>query len=121
MSDPYCWPGTECLRNRLDIHDPDELADIEQQISGLRYAELGASLLPGAYDTEHLRRFHRMLFQDIYRWAGEIRTVNLAKDGHPFCRALFVEGQLYDLFSGLAEDRHLVGLKRESFVLRFAT
>ncbi|WP_018634796.1 Fic family protein [Parafrankia elaeagni] len=87
----------------------------------MRYADLAASLLPGAYETEHLRSFHRAIFGDVYPWAGEIRTVNLAKGGHPFCNAPFIEAQLYQIFSGLAENRHLVGLRKEPFTLDFAT
>jgi len=33
----------------------------------------------GGYDLAHLQRIHRHLFGDVYDWAGEIRTVALAK------------------------------------------
>lgn len=36
-------------------------------------------LLPNSFDAAHLRALHRCLFQDVYEWAGEYRTVELAK------------------------------------------
>lgn len=37
------------------------------------------SLVPRAYDVSHLRRLHLQLFHDVYKWAGDLRTVGLAK------------------------------------------
>jgi cell filamentation protein len=38
----------------------------------------------GDFDLRHLRAIHRHLFQDVYDWAGEIRTVEIAKGGSQF-------------------------------------
>jgi len=35
----------------------------------------------GDFDVAHLRAIHRHLFQDVYAWAGELRTVEIAKGG----------------------------------------
>ena len=35
------------------------------------------------FDLDHLRAIHRHLFQDVYAWAGKIRTVEISKSGHP--------------------------------------
>ena len=29
-------------------------------------------------------KIHKQLFQDVYEWAGQVRTVNISKDGKPF-------------------------------------
>ena len=120
VTDPYYWSGTECLRNRLDIRDAGELERAEQEIVGLRSAELIARHLPGAYDTEHLQHFHRILFGDIYDWAGTLRTVRIHKGGTAFCFPQFLSGNLSALFSGLAVDRYLLGLTHHSFMAKFA-
>src|SRR5699024_4425055 len=39
----------------------------------------GEVAIPKTYDGEHLRAIHRYLFQDVYSWAGEYRTVNIFK------------------------------------------
>jgi cell filamentation protein len=46
--------------------------------------ELDASPLVGRFDVAHLKAIHRHIFQDVYRWTGEFRTVNISKGGHLF-------------------------------------
>jgi len=36
-------------------------------------------------DFEHYKAIHHHLFQDVYHWAGQVRTVRIAKGGNPFC------------------------------------
>jgi fido (protein-threonine AMPylation protein) len=33
----------------------------------------------------YLRAIHRQLFQDVYVWAGDVRTVGIEKGGESFC------------------------------------
>jgi len=35
-------------------------------------------------DSNSLLTIHHYLFQDVYAWAGKVRTVNISKDGKPF-------------------------------------
>lgn len=35
-------------------------------------------------DSNSLLKIHKHLFQDVYKWAGQVRTVNISKDGKPF-------------------------------------
>lgn len=79
-TDPYVYPGSSCLRNRLGIRDPDALARIEANQTAIILAQLARVRLAGRYDLAHLRAFHRRIFSDIYTWAGELRTVPIAKE-----------------------------------------
>ena len=79
--DPYLISGTKVLRNRLGISDARRFDRIERRLVADRIAE-GAPL--GAFDLPHLRAIHRHLFQDVYDWAGELRTVEINKGGHQF-------------------------------------
>ncbi|WP_250290948.1 hypothetical protein [Frankia sp. CiP1_Cm_nod1] len=63
------------LRNKLGIRDPEELAAVEHAAVGIQRIRLTTRSLPGAFGTAHLQRFHRVLFGDIYDWAGTIRNV----------------------------------------------
>ncbi len=45
----------------------------------LALAELGVEPLVGMYDLDHYRAFHRFIFGDLYQWAGQLRTVAIAK------------------------------------------
>ncbi|WP_322762247.1 Fic/DOC family protein [Frankia sp. Cr2] len=114
-ADPYCWPGSPCLRNLLDIRDADELAVVEAEIVAIRDVELRCAILPGLYDFDHLRQFHRVLFSDVYPWAGEIRVVDI---GRPilFAHWRFVADAADDVFARLVADAYLVGLSHGRMV-----
>ncbi len=77
--DPYVDAHGGVLRNRLDIADPWRLREVEAGLTLAALADLGTRILPGGYDPDHLRSFHREIFGDIYSWAGEIRVVGIAK------------------------------------------
>lgn len=84
--DPYLEPGTECLRNKLGIRGAGLLAVVEAEVVANRAIRLANSpgLVPRTWDWTHWQNLHRHLFGDVYDWAGEFRTVDIAKDGHGF-------------------------------------
>jgi cell filamentation protein len=86
----YCYPHTHILKNKLDIHDKEQLFKAEQELSSARYFEISQRPIPGDFSLQHLQAIHRYLFQDIYNWAGEIRTVDISK-GTIFCLTQFIE------------------------------
>jgi cell filamentation protein len=73
-----------------------------------------------AFDIEHLRGIHRYLFQDVYEWAGEFRTVDIAKGNSYFAHVPHIESTLKDLFERLSKGQHLHGLNQERFADRVA-
>ena len=85
--DPYVYPGTTVLRNKLGLTDPDKLQRAE-----LRFALDGERRMPRlSPDETGLRDAHRFLFARIYEWAGELRTCELAKEHSLFCRPQFIQ------------------------------
>ena len=120
MADPYVYPGTEVLRNSIGLQDARELADREAKASTLRLAQLAAVRLDGDYDLPHLQRFHRFVFQDIYPWAGELRSVPLAKPGSMFALPEHIERYSEHVFFQLANEQRLRGLPRDQFALRLS-
>jgi cell filamentation protein len=120
VTDPYVIPGSACLKNLLDLTDPNELRTIEARIISIRDVELARTVLPGEYNLAHLQAFHQHLFQDIYSWAGQLRTVDIAKDGLRFGNWKFVDEQVSAILAKLEDDNWLAGLRRESFVLKLA-
>jgi len=81
VADDYCYPDTTVLKNKLDLRDPEELAAFEAEVSDARADE---ELPAGDLDFKHFKAIHRHLFQDVYDWAGEVRTVRISKDGSMF-------------------------------------
>jgi cell filamentation protein len=72
--DPYLDPRTGVFRNRLGLTDREALAAAEKTLTVLRVDQLKRRRLPGRYDLDHLRAFHWTIFQDLYPWAGQLRT-----------------------------------------------
>ncbi len=88
------------LENKLGISDSAELARQEERISKKRAVELFESglldtLAPGTFAT--LAEIHRRLFGEIYAFAGEIRTVNLAKGNFRFAPVLYLREALRNI------------------------
>ena len=79
--DPYVYPGTTVLRNLRDIQDAKLLDWFEMAMTTRRITELEHQPRPGGLDATHLRAIHRYIFQDVYGWAGEYRTVDIARGG----------------------------------------
>jgi cell filamentation protein len=118
--DPYVYPGTDVLCNRLDIRDAADLAEREAALSAIRIAQLERRRIPGGYDLAHLQATHRLIFGDVYPWAGELRTVRIGKGGNLFALPEHIDPYLRGLFADLAREGLLRGLGRERFVERLA-
>ena len=87
MSDrDYCYPPDfTVLRNRLGIRVARTLDAAERQLVAQRFLE---AVPTGEFDLSHPKAIHRHLFQDVYDWAGELRTVEIAKGDSRFHRAI---------------------------------
>jgi cell filamentation protein len=84
--DPDCTytdPKTGILRNLAGIADHDTLVFIESGAVAKRIAELRAKPIK-IKNAETLLSIHKHLFQDIYDWAGKVRTVEISKSGTQF-------------------------------------
>ena len=117
--DPYVYPGTDVLRNHFGIRDTDRLSVVEASITTARLAVLGHRSLPGRYDLDHLGAFHRAIFSDVYSWAGELRSVAIAKD-QLFALPQHIEPYLRDQLGRLAAEDYLRTLARDGFIARTA-
>ena len=79
----YTDPKTSVLRNIPGITDRETLLFYESATVVKRSRELISN--PLQIENAHtLLTIHKYLFQDVYAWAGEKRTVNISKQGTPF-------------------------------------
>jgi cell filamentation protein len=116
--DPYVYPGTGVLHNNLEIRDPRELAEAEADIVRAALATLADEPLPGGYDLSHWQAFHRRVFGMLYPWAGELRTVQIAKPNAFYARPEHIAAYAQGIFAELARERYLADLDRDAFVER---
>ena len=79
----YTDPQSGVLRNLQDIKDPEVLLFVESSAVTKRLQELYKNPLK-IKNSDTLLKIHHHLFQDVYEWAGQVRTVNISKDGKPF-------------------------------------
>ncbi len=119
-SDPYLYPGTNILKNLRGFTDPEVLERFESRRSLRRTAELLDGPLLGRFDIPHLQAIHRYIFQDVYEWAGQFRTVNISKGGHLFGAAAFLKPALQQALDKLASENYLVELDATLFADRAA-
>ena len=121
--DPYLIPGTNVLRNLVGARSANDLAVAEADLSFARAVELLDTPVPVTNDLRELCAIHRHLFQDVYEWAGEPRTVDVRKDvpgADFFLPWSYIENAAAICFDELADERFLVGLSRSEFVERLA-
>lgn len=85
------------LENRMNITDSAELACEEERISKKKAAELFDRKLLDTFDVgtfAGLAAIHKYLFEDVFDFAGEIRTVNLAKGNFRFAPSMYLQAAL---------------------------
>lgn len=117
-NDHYCYPGSDVLKNKLNIKDADKLERAERDITNKTIDLVRYQSPP--YDLEYLKGIHSTLFSPLYEWAGCIRDVSIAKDRTVFCISGRVEPEAKKLFSRLADNSWLSGLSKEGFCAALA-
>ena len=105
----YCYFGTNVLKNKLNIKDPDILHEAERDYTSVRHADLINKCVIGDFSFKHLCSIHKQLFQDIYAWAGKTRTVDISK-GTFFCRVQYIEVQFNNLYRMLKKENFLTDI-----------
>lgn len=112
--DPYCYKDTDILRNRLDIFNTQELEEAERELSLINADRI--ELLPPPYDFTYLKRIHHQLFHDLYDWAGEVRTIDIAKGNTRFCNVNRIVPEAEKLFTKLAEHSYFTQLEKAGLI-----
>ena len=88
------------IENKLGLTSPADLASEEERISKKKAVELFENgvldtLPAGKFST--LQAIHKYLFEDIYDFAGKLRTVNLAKGNFHFAPLMYLKAALSNI------------------------
>ena len=118
--DVYCIPGTAVLKNKAGITDQEQLDEYEGDFTAIRLLELTQNPVEGSFDLAHLCKIHQYLFQDVYEWAGEVRTVDIIRGDSRFCNVRQIQSYSTTVFSALAAEKYLLNLEATVFAKRLA-
>jgi cell filamentation protein len=118
FEDPYCFKGSSVLLNKHGITSAIELEAFEVAMFTLRTTQ---PLPTGQFGSVHYSAIHHHLFQDVYDWAGEYRTIRIAKNDAMFCYPEHIADQMELLFASLMEAIFTGGASREDFIAAAAT
>lgn len=115
LTDDY-YAGTNCLINKFNIQNEEQLAKIEASITLAKSAELERNFISYSFDFEHYKQIHRYLFEDLYDWAGKVRTVDISKKGTNFTPAENIETVANACFDRLKSHNYFRNVDFEDFV-----
>jgi len=101
--DPEIDPKTGIFRNRLGLSDPAELARFEYMATTIRLRQLASRPVAGNFDQAHLCQIHGFIFQDVYDWAGQLRTVETSSRA-PFAKPEFIASSLDELLCDIRQQ-----------------
>lgn len=121
--DPYFDENIGDLRNLLGAKSSEELKELEPQIVFANELELESISIPRTNDLNELLLIHKQLFKGVYDWAGQIRTVDIKKNADESEYFLIIS-KIRDasnyVFTELAKEKSLQGLRKEEFTKRLA-
>jgi cell filamentation protein len=126
QGDPYCYSGTNVLKNLLNLRDPHQLEMTESALTASQSLVVELSSKP-PHDLAQLLHIHRTLFGKLYPFAGKLRqhTGTMAKvraSGYTvsYGDSAFVPEQIAFIFRRLAAEDYLIGLEQDAFAARAA-
>jgi cell filamentation protein len=120
-SESYCYPGTDVLKNKLGIRDNDALTIAEREITSLKLLKIYNIPAIEKFGFGTFCKIHKIIFGDIYEWAGQIRRGDfLSKGNSIFCRGPYVVENAKIIFGNISNENNLCGLDKSKFVERMA-
>lgn len=111
-----CYEGTTCLINKFDIKDENILKDLETTVTFCKITEYSLNPLLNTFDVNHYKAIHKYLFEDIYDWAGEYRTVDMSKKGTSFAKTESIDELMTKCFARLQNNNCFQDLDFDNFV-----
>jgi cell filamentation protein len=112
--------NSEVPANKFNLSSHAELQRRETPLALRRLLELQQMPARGTFDTAHLQAIHRYIFQDVYGWAGELRSVNISKPNALFPPPEHLKSNLDALLTELAHENLLNDLPVEPWIHRAA-
>ena len=139
--DYYCYTNTNVLKNELGIKDREHLIQVEKRVVMLKmyilrekmrnefleydYSDDCKKIFKFKKDTlekllnvEQYMLIHKKMFDELYSFAGEFRTVNMSKDTFVFAGHMFIQEQAYNIFKEMNTEFINLLLANENILSR---
>jgi fido (protein-threonine AMPylation protein) len=121
--DPYLYPGTTTLKNKLGLRDPAALERAQDERAAARYAILERNLPQPPFTFDTLKDVHKQLFGSVYDWAGQPRTIGIQKADWndaggkltTFANPATIAPMASVAFKAIDNGRALMNLDRQAF------
>jgi len=111
-----CYPKTTVLINKLNIRDEALLNEVEATLVSAKTALWDSTPRLSTFDFTHYKAIHEFLFEDLFDWAGQTRSVNISKKGTRFCPYEDIESLAYRIFTRLKKHKHFTSMHRNEFL-----
>ena len=119
--DPYLIPHTRVLKNKLNVQTQEDLDFFENDLVSVRSYKLYENLPHVEGTVKQLQWIHHYLFQDVYDWAGQIRTIDMSKgSGEPFHPLEYMGVGIRYCEQTLKNDNLLQGLSIDEFISKLS-
>lgn len=111
-----CYEDTTCLINKFGIKDEKKLSQMETLITTAKCKELEVNPIDGDFGFEHYKAIHKYIFEDLYDWAGLVRTASISKKGTVFTLPESIEPLADRIFTGLQKENCYIGYDNDQYI-----
>lgn len=111
----YTYPGTQVLRNKLNITSNDKLDMYQKKIVSLKLVAIDKFDFGNKFDANRLKSINRYLFDDIYDFAGQYRMENITKENFRFAQYEYIEENI-NIIMGKIVPEYFTKLAQCEFV-----
>lgn len=108
------------LINKFGITDEDKLRELEAVITYAKSAKLFSAELKPDFDFSDYKEIHYQLFNELYDWAGKIRTIPISKMKTVFTAPDKIEDLGTRIFSRLKKEKYFTNYNRAAFIEEIA-
>ncbi len=120
QSDVYQYPDSTVLQNIPGIKNEDELSAFEKLAVAERLEEAHQFSVNKIINFDLWKKIHQIIFQDIFTWAGQLRTVQMSKGNTLFAHPEHIEKEGNRLFSDFNKENDLKNLDKTKLCIRLA-
>ena len=119
-SNDNCYPNTNVLINKLGIKNQKQLDENEILITSIKSLEIELNSKIQEPNFEYYCNLHYLLFNEIYDWAGKLRTINVSKLKTVFCPHEQIESMAISIFKRLKEMDYFKKCNKSELICEFA-